>query len=186
MKWLLLCALAGACGCTSTLGPSYAVIETSFGEITMKLHTKEAPRTCANFIDRADDLFYNGLHFFRVVKGMLIQTGCERNDGTGGPKHGAPLETTPYKHVPGAVAMERKSDNVDDSHGSQFYIVTGTLPDRDGRFCVFGKVVKGMDVVKKIEDVEVEEIFIGPEPFHRPKEPVVVKRVTIHEGEPPK
>ena len=160
--------------------PRRVLIQTEFGDIEVELFTDEAPKTCANFIRLVKDHFYNDLTFFRVVKGMLIETGCPRGDGTGGPGWTIPLEITSHKHIPGAVVMDRKRGKPG-SHGSQFYICCGKLPERDGNYCVFGRVVRGMDVVRKIENVEVEYYVIGGEPFHTPKKPIKVICIKVIE-----
>lgn len=160
--------------------PKRVLIETEMGRIEVELFTEEAPKTCENFLRLVRQHFYNDLVFFRVVKGMLIETGCPRGDGTGGPGWSIPLELTSHKHLPGAVVMDRKVGQ-EGSHGSQFYICCAKLPERDGKYCVFGRVVRGMDVVKKIENVEVETYFIGGEPYHRPKKPVKVVRIRVIE-----
>lgn len=159
--------------------PERVVIETQFGEIEFKLFREEAPRTCANFVRLVNQNFYNDIVFFRVVKGMLVETGCPRGDGTGGPGWTIPLEITSHRHIPGAVVMDRKIGQ--ESHGSQFYICCAELPSRDGKYCVFGQVVRGMDVLRKIEAVEVEPYIIGGEPFHKPKRPVKVFRIRLIE-----
>ena len=188
MRWAavsaVICALFFGCsttqtGKTSSL-PKRVVIETDKGDIEVELFVDEAPKTCANFVRLVKQHYYNNLPFFRVVKGMLVETGCPRGDGSGGPGWTVPLEITSHKHLPGAVVMERKMGQ-EGSHGSQFYICCGRLPERDGKFCVFGRVIHGMDVVKKIENVEVEVYFIGGEPFHKPKNPPKVLRIKVIE-----
>lgn len=155
-----------------------ALIKTDFGEIAIELFDADAPKTVANFIKLAKQKFYDKLVFHRVVKGLLIQTGCPKGDGTGGPGWTIPLERTQHKHIPGAVVMwHRPSD--ENSAGSQFYICLSRLPERDERYCVFGQVIRGMSVVHRIENVEVEQYFIGGVPFHRPKKPVRILSVRI-------
>ena len=159
MRWAavsaVICGLFLGCSTTQTEKtsplPKRVVIETDKGNIEVELFVDEAPRTCANFVRLVRQHYYNNLLFFRVVKGMLVETGCPRGDGSGGPGWTVPLEITSHKHLPGAVVMEKKMGQKD-SHGSQFYICCGRLPERDGKFCVFGRVTSGMDVVKKIEN----------------------------------
>ena len=180
MRGLVLIAFASALGCAQS--KTYALIETDFGTIKMLLYEKDAPKTCANFIKLAKSGFYNGLTFHRVVRGHVIQGGCPKGDGTGGPGWTIPLEITPHKHIAGAVGMARGADP--NSAGSQFYICLAPRPHLDGKFCVFGQVVEGMDVVRKIEAVEVEErwVEIGGgrrAALHRPKKPIHIKTVRI-------
>ena len=180
MRWLVLAASVCAFGCTARR--TYALIETDFGTIKMVLYTEDAPKTCANFIKLAESGFYDGLTFHRVVRGHVIQGGCPRGDGTGGPGWTIPLEITKHKHVAGAVGMARGADP--NSAGSQFYICLAPRPHLDGKFCVFAQVVEGMDVVRRIEAVEVEERWIelpngARVALHRPKRPVRIRRVRI-------
>lgn len=154
-----------------------ALIKTDFGEIAIELFEKDAPKTCANFTKLAEQKFYDNLTFHRVVKDFVIQGGCPKGDGTGGPGWTIPLEITPHKHIPGAVGMARAQEP--DTAGSQFYICCAQIEQLDGNYCVFGQVIRGMDVVRKIENVEVEPYFIGGTPLHRPKEPVYIRSIRI-------
>jgi len=155
-----------------------ALIKTDFGEIAVELFEADAPKTVANFIKLARQKFYDQLTFHRVVKGVLIQSGCPKGDGTGGPGWTIPLEVTPHRHIPGAVGMWHRPSDVN-SAGSQFYICLGRIPEKDGKFCIFGQVIRGMDVVRRIGDVEVVQYFIGGTPFHKPKKPVRIRSVEI-------
>lgn len=179
MRWFLLFFALCMVGCS---GERYAVIETDFGRIKVLLYTEDAPITCRNFIRLAEQGFYDGLTFHRVVRGHVIQGGCPKGDGTGGPGWTIPLEITRHKHIEGAVGMARGADP--NSAGSQFYICLAPRPHLDGKFSVFGQVVEGMDVVHKIGGVEVEERWVELSDgrrvaLHRPKKPVRIKRVRI-------
>ncbi|MCX7703361.1 MAG: peptidylprolyl isomerase [Planctomycetota bacterium] len=154
-----------------------ALIKTDFGEIAIELFENDAPKTCANFIKLAKEKFYDNLIFHRVVKDYVIQGGCPKGDGTGGPGWTIPLEVTQHKHIPGAVGMARMQEP--DTAGSQFYICCARLEHLDGKYCIFGQVIRGMDVVRKIEEVEVEPFFIGGTALHKPKEPVFIRSVQI-------
>ena len=135
-----------------------AVIETSKGNITIRLFKSIAPKTVANFIELASSGFYNNLKFHRVEKGFCVQTGDPNGTGTGlytDPKtkqpRFLPLETSPYlKHNgPGVVAMARYGSSPN-SASCQFYITLGAQPTLDGQYSVFGGVLSGMDVVNSI------------------------------------
>ncbi|MHB9022911.1 MAG: peptidylprolyl isomerase [Armatimonadota bacterium] len=129
-------------------GTRQAVIKTSKGSITVELYGKDAPLTTANFVKLAQAKFYDGLTFHRVEPGFVIQGGDPNGDGTGDPGYSIKLEITPVlKHVKGALAMARSQDP--DSAGCQFYITLDATPMLDGNYAVFGKVIKGMDVVEK-------------------------------------
>ncbi|MBP5274632.1 MAG: peptidylprolyl isomerase [Abditibacteriota bacterium] len=128
-----------------------AVIQTNKGTIEFELFEELAPITSANFIKLAGQGFYDGLTWHRVVPGFVIQGGCPKGNGTGGSGENIPLEVCPeLKHdSEGVVAMARSV--LPDSASSQFYITLGAFPHLDMQYAVFGKVTKGMDVVKSIE-----------------------------------
>jgi peptidyl-prolyl cis-trans isomerase B (cyclophilin B) len=147
-----------------------AVIQTSLGRIVVDFYPDDAPATVANFIKLAEQGFYDGLTFHRVIKGFMIQGGCPKGDGTGGPGYTIKAEFNKQRHIAGTVAMARTSDP--DSAGSQFYICLEPQPSLDGKYTVFGQVVEGMDVVRKIGDVPT-----GPR--DRPIEKVVIEKVRI-------
>jgi cyclophilin family peptidyl-prolyl cis-trans isomerase len=130
-------------------GTRQAVIKTSKGDIVVELYGKDAPLTTANFVKLAQAKFYNGLTFHRVEPEFVIQGGDPEGNGMGGPGYSIKLEISPkLKHVEGALAMARSQDP--DSAGSQFYITLAPQTMLDGQYAVFGKTIKGMDVVKKI------------------------------------
>ena len=128
----------------------YATIETNRGTIKAELYVSKAPITTKNFIELANSGFYNGLKFHRVEPGFVAQGGDPKGDGTGGSGKNIPLEISPdLKHVEGALGMARSQEP--DSASSQFYITLGEAHFLDGNYAVFGKVVSGMDVAKKIQ-----------------------------------
>lgn len=119
------------------------------GQIVLDLYGEDAPKTVENFLKLVDKGYYNGLKFHRVVPGFVAQGGDPKGDGTGGPGWTIKLEVTPkLKHETGSLAMARKPDP--DSAGSQFYICLAPQPSLDGKYAVFGKVSKGMDLVQGI------------------------------------
>jgi len=136
-----------------------ATIKTSKGDILVELYPDAMPITVANFEKLVKEGFYNGLVFHRV-EDWVIQGGCPNGDGTGGPGWSIELETHPeLKNRRGMIAMARSSDP--DSAGSQFYILKKDADWLDGKYAVFGRVVKGMDVVDRIEkDDEIYSILI--------------------------
>lgn len=143
-----------------------AVIETSRGVIKFRLFEEDAPITAANFVKLAKKDFYNSTKFHRVEKGKLrlIQGGDPNsrdsdpnNDGQGGPGYTIPPEIEldkneqpKHKNEKGAVGMARAQGDMN-SNGSQFYILLADQPEFDGGYTIFGKVIKGLDVAKKIE-----------------------------------
>ncbi|MCL6479976.1 MAG: peptidylprolyl isomerase [Peptococcaceae bacterium] len=124
------------------------IIETPKGRIVAEIYPKEMPVTAGNFEKLVKSNFYNGLTFHRV-EDWVIQGGDPQGNGTGGPGWTIPLETNPkLKNVRGALAMARGQDP--DSAGSQFYILKKDASLLDGQYAVFGKVIKGMEVVDQI------------------------------------
>jgi len=128
-----------------------AVIETVKGTIKFRLYEKGAPNTAKNFINLAQEKFYDGLTFHRVEPGFVIQGGDPNGNGTGSSKKTIKLEvSSDLKHdAAGVVAMARSQDP--DSASCQFYITLGPAPFLDMKYAVFGRVTEGLDVVKKIE-----------------------------------
>ena len=131
-----------------------AVIETDKGNIELVLFDKEAPNTVKNFEKLANSGFYNGLKFHRVISDFMIQGGCPKGNGTGGPGYTIKCETqgNPHKHGTGALSMAHAGK---DTGGSQFFITHSAQPHLDGKHTVFGQVEKGMDVVNKIKQGDV-------------------------------
>jgi len=117
--------------------------------IRIEFFPEDAPKTVENFVTLAKKGFYNGLTFHRVVPDFVVQGGCPKGTGTGGPGYQIKAEFNKQKHVRGAVAMARSQDP--DSAGSQFYITYGAVPHLDGSYTVFGKVVSGMEHVDRIK-----------------------------------
>ena len=118
------------------------------GEIRLEFYPEDAPKTVENFVTLAKKGFYNGLNFHRVVPDFVVQGGCPKGNGTGGPGYQIKAEFNKQKHVRGTLAMARSQDP--DSAGSQFYICYGNTPHLDGQYTVFGKVVSGMELVDRI------------------------------------
>jgi peptidylprolyl isomerase/peptidyl-prolyl cis-trans isomerase B (cyclophilin B) len=119
------------------------------GEIRLEFFPEDAPKTVENFVTLAKKGFYNGLNFHRVVPDFVVQGGCPKGNGTGGPGYNVKAEFNKQKHVRGTLAMARSQDP--DSAGSQFYICYGNTPHLDGQYTVFGKVVSGMELVDRIK-----------------------------------
>ncbi|MCD6413153.1 MAG: peptidylprolyl isomerase [Elusimicrobia bacterium] len=131
-----------------------AEIVTEKGTIVCELYPKEAPKTVENFIRLSKKGFYGNLTFHRVVPDFVIQGGDPKGNGTGGPGYTLPAEISPnLRHIAGALAMARLPDRINPerrSSGSQFYICLKDNFFLDGKYTIFGMVVRGMDVVRKI------------------------------------
>jgi cyclophilin family peptidyl-prolyl cis-trans isomerase len=125
-----------------------ATIKTEKGDIVVALDAENAPVTVNNFVFLAREGWYDDVTFFRVLPGFVAQAGDPTNTGLGDPGYELPAEIG-LDHEPGAIAMARRSDQVNPerlSSGSQFYIALDALPQLDGAYTVFGYVAEGMDV----------------------------------------
>jgi peptidyl-prolyl cis-trans isomerase B (cyclophilin B) len=145
---------------------------TSEGALEIELFDEDAPKTVENFRKLAQDGFYDGLIFHRVIKDFMIQGGCPEGTGTGGP--GYTFEDEPNQHsvVRGALAMANAGPN---TNGSQFFIVTAdACPWLDGKHTVFGRVTEGMDVIDAIEATDTDS-------RDRPTTPIGIDSVTFSE-----
>jgi peptidyl-prolyl cis-trans isomerase A (cyclophilin A) len=163
---------------------TYAIFETSLGKIVAKLLEKEAPKTVENFIGLAEGTkeflnpltgkkekrnFYDGLTFHRVIPQFMIQGGCPRGDGRGGPGYSFADEFHPsLKHSKaGKLSMANSGPN---TNGSQFFITVAPTPHLDNRHTIFGEVVEGQDVADKISNTSRDTI-------DKPRTPVTMKVV---------
>jgi peptidyl-prolyl cis-trans isomerase B (cyclophilin B) len=133
------------------------------GEILIEFFDEAAPNTVANFEKLANEGFYNGLTFHRVIPGFVAQGGCPYGTGTGGPGYTIKCETAgnPHKHVRGIIAMAHRGK---DTGGSQFYITYDAFPHLDGVHTVFGKVISGMEYVDQINQGDrMKEVTVWEE-----------------------
>lgn len=185
------------------IGDKIATIQTSEGDITVRFFPEQAPKAVENFLTHAENGYYNGLTFHRVICDFIIQGGDPNGDGTGGESiWGEPFEdeySTDLWHFRGALAMANAGP---DTNGSQFYIVqaskvadetiaemeegnvpqvvidkykeVGGHPNLDGRYTVFGQVIDGMDVVDIIANVSVNAQY-------KPAEDVIIEMITVSE-----
>jgi len=123
-----------------------AVIKTNKGDINIDFFDNDAPGTVANFVKLAESGFYNGLSFHRVISNFMIQGGCPRGDGTGGPGYSIKCEINSNKHLAGSLSMAHRGKN---TGGSQFFICHSSQPHLDGVHTVFGRT-QDMAVVNAI------------------------------------
>ncbi len=130
-----------------TSGHPTALIQTNRGEIEIELLPDVAPLTVLNFIDLARSGFYDGLSFHRVVPNFVVQGGCPRGDGWGGPPYYIRCEYSDVPFERGTVGIATSGH---DTGGSQFFICHSPQPHLDARYTVFGQVLSGMDVVDQI------------------------------------
>ena len=157
---------------------SRVVLETTQGNIEIKFFPQQAPKAVENFMRLVKRGYYDGTLFHRVIKGFMIQGGdpFTKDDtmmdrwGTGGPGYQFEDEINDQKIVRGVLAMANAGPG---TNGSQFFIVTAeSAPWLDGKHTVFGKVVKGMDIVDRIENVRTGERDI-------PATPIVIKSIMV-------
>lgn len=145
-------------------------------KMEIELYPEIAPETCANFEKLVRSGFYNGLTFHRVIKGFMIQGGCPKGNGMGGPgwtikgEFAANGHKNDLKHTKGVISMARTMDP--NSAGSQFFIMHEAAPHLDGQYAAFGKVVSGLDVVDEIANVRTGWA-------DKPSQPVVMEKVEI-------
>ena len=152
---------------------SQATLHTNHGAIEVELFEEDAPRTVDNFVKLSKDGFYDGITFHRVIPDFMIQGGCPRGDGTGGPGYQFEDEPNEHRVARGALAMANSGP---DTNGSQFFIVTTeAAPWLDGKHTVFGRVASGMDAVDAIEGLETG-------PGDRPVDDAKIERVEVHDG----
>lgn len=167
-----------------------AVFDTSEGSFTVEVFLAEMPITAKNFIDLANSGFYNGLHFHRIIPSFMCQFGCPFSSdpnsskaGTGGPPHGKIqdefLESAKFSNEPGTLSMANTGQP--NSGGSQFFINTVHNSFLDwfdrstpSKHPVFGRVISGMEIVKKIEGLGTRS--------GKPTKPVKMNSITIVAG----
>ncbi|USN45397.1 MAG: peptidylprolyl isomerase [Candidatus Woesearchaeota archaeon] len=169
---LVLAAFLGGCSSGGEqMTNKIAVIETNKGTMEIELFQDKAPITTQNFIDLAQKGFYDGLRFHRVIKDFMIQGGDPKGDGTGGPGYSIQDEFHPdLKHdAKGILSMANAGAN---TGGSQFFITLVPTPWLNGKHAVFGKVIKGEDVLDAIGAVQTGA-------GDKPVQDVVMTKVTI-------
>lgn len=136
-----------------------AIMETDKGPISLELFDADAPNTVKNFVDLSKAGFYDGLKFHRVIPNFMVQGGCPKGTGTGGPGYTIKCEINDNKHEAGSLSMAHRGP---DTGGSQFFICHAPQPHLDGVHTVFGQTAD-MDVVNairqgdKILSVTIEE-----------------------------
>ena len=144
--------------------------------IRVELDASAAPITVANFEKLVREGFYDGLTFHRIIPGFMIQGGCPKGNGTGGPgyrikgefaQNGVP---NPLKHTYGVLSMARSM--MKDSAGSQFFIMTSDSPHLDGAYAAFGKVTSGMEVADGIVSQRTDRA-------DKPLEPQVIASIRV-------
>ena len=147
------------------------------GEVKAELYPSMAPNTVNNFIALANSKFYDGLTFHRVIDEFMIQGGCPKGDGTGGPGYTIAGEfvangfkDNTLSHTEGILSMARTGEP--NSAGSQFFIMTSNSPHLDKQYAAFGKVIQGMNFVEQIEKMKTDKL-------DKPVTPVVIESIRV-------
>lgn len=182
----LQCTIGMACGYDLKEDGIFAIMETSMGDMVLKLNYEKTPITVGNFVGLAEGTreftdiktgkkekqpFYNGLTFHRIIDGFMIQGGCPAGNGMGTPGYSFVDEfDQDLKHDSAGILSMANSGP--DSNGSQFFITLAPTPHLDGRHTVWGKLVRGMDVLEDIGHVKTD-------PRDRPLNEVRIEKVTI-------
>ncbi len=156
-----------------------AILKTSMGDITLELYKDKAPKTVENFVTLAEKDFYDNTIFHRVIgpspdlpKGFMLQGGDPEGNGTGGPGYTIPDEFDSSLTFASEGVLAMANIGQPNTGGSQFFITLGPTPWLNGKHTIFGKVTKGMEVVKSIGNVETN----GSD---KPLKDVVIKDVVI-------
>ena len=145
-----------------------------------ELYPDIAPQTVENFVNLVKEGFYDGLTFHRVIPGFMIQGGCPKGNGTGGPGHtivgefAANGHKNDLKHTTGVLSMARSM--MPNSAGSQFFIMVEDAPHLDGQYAAFGKLVEGMEVAQEI-------VSVRRDGMDKPLQPQRMAKVTVEEVE---
>ena len=156
--------------------PTFTITMKSGQVLTGELYPQIAPESVGNFIALANASFYDGLIFHRVIPGFMIQGGCPKGLGTGGPGYSIKGEfaqngvKNPMKHTYGVLSMARSM--MKDSAGSQFFVMTSDSPHLDGAYAAFGRVLEGMEVADRIVAVPTDR-------NDRPSVPQVIRSIRV-------
>ena len=153
-----------------------ATVNTSAGVMTLDLFAEAAPLTVNNFVFLAQDGFYEDCQFHRVIRDFMIQGGCPKGDGTGGPGYRFQDEPVTRKYVKGTLAMANAGPN---TNGSQFFIVHGADVGLPPNYTIFGKLRSGEEVLDTLANSPVGRSR-GGEPS-APTERLVINNITIEE-----
>ena len=148
-----------------------ANVTTNLGSFQIELFENRAPQTTKNFIDLVEKGYYDGITFHRVIEGFMLQGGCPKGDGTGGPGYTIPDEFhDELRHdSEGVLSMANAGPN---SGGSQFFVTLAPTAWLDGKHAVFGRVIEGIETVRSISSITTG-------PGDRPLERVVIEGVRV-------
>ncbi|KAJ3681545.1 hypothetical protein LUZ60_016034 [Juncus effusus] len=140
-------------------GPPEVTLETSMGPVTLEMYNKHAPRTCRNFVELSRRGYYDNVKFHRIIKDFIVQGGDPTGTGRGGESiYGSKFEdeiNRELKHTgAGIISMANAGPN---TNGSQFFITLAPCQSLDGKHTIFGRVSKGMEIVKRLGSVQTDK-----------------------------
>ncbi|KAI4378540.1 hypothetical protein MLD38_016004 [Melastoma candidum] len=148
----------GECGRVREGGPPEVTLETSMGPFTVELHYKHVPRACRNFIELSRRGYYDDVKFHRIIKGFVVQGGDPTGTGRGGESiYGKKIEDKikpELKHTGASILSMANAGP--DTNGSQFFITLAPCPSLDGKHTIFGRVCKGMEIIKRLGSVQTD------------------------------
>jgi cyclophilin family peptidyl-prolyl cis-trans isomerase len=154
-----------------------ATIDTTMGSMKADLFASDAPITVNNFVFLAQQHYYDGSPFHRIIKGFMVQTGDPVNrNGTGGPGYRFQDEPVKRSYERGTLAMANAGPN---TNGSQFFIVQGTNVNLPPNYTIFGKLTSGLDTLDKIATTPTGPGRGGPD---TPRTPITINTITITES----
>jgi cyclophilin family peptidyl-prolyl cis-trans isomerase len=145
---------------------------TTQGDMRIEIFEDRAPKTAANFLKLSRNGFYDGLQFHRVIPGFMIQGGCPKGDGTGGPGYTIADEFVPGLKHDGPGILSMANTGRPNTGGSQFFITLAPTPWLDGKHAVFGRVIEGRDVPGRIAALPCDA-------NDRPRTPVKMTRLSV-------
>ncbi|KAI4378538.1 hypothetical protein MLD38_016004 [Melastoma candidum] len=155
---LVLDRVSFGCGRVREGGPPEVTLETSMGPFTVELHYKHVPRACRNFIELSRRGYYDDVKFHRIIKGFVVQGGDPTGTGRGGESiYGKKIEDKikpELKHTGASILSMANAGP--DTNGSQFFITLAPCPSLDGKHTIFGRVCKGMEIIKRLGSVQTD------------------------------
>lgn len=162
----------------------FVTIQTKYGDMILELYRDVAPAHADSFVARTNDGFYNGLLFFRIINNFMIQGGDPNNNGSGNAGYFLNAEFNDLPHQDGTLSMARAQ--APNSASSQFFICLARNRQTqflDGKYTVFGQLIKGYDVLHKIGAVEVEANPNNPREISKPLEEIAMDKVFLSDAD---
>ena len=159
----------------------FVTIQTDFGDMVLELYHDVAPGHADSFAARSTEGFYDGLIFHRIISGFMIQGGDPQGTGMGNAGYYLDAEFSDIKHLEGTLSMARSRDI--NSASCQFFICLGPARNLDNQYTVFGQLIKGYDILRKIGTVEVMAPPNNPREKSKPVEEVKMRKLFLSDAE---